>query len=77
MLYLSQDPSEHGNITGGSTLTNIGTLSAYDDSIYSSNSDAERKKAEVSWKVRLNNSKIEAEAEHGAKKMFLAIFACT
>ena len=74
MLYLSQDPSEYGTITGGYALTNIGTLSAFDDSIDSSNSDAERKKAEVLWKVRLNDSKVESVAESGAKKMLLATF---
>ena len=74
MLYLSQDATEYGTITGRSTLTNIGTLSAYDDSTCSSNSDTERKKAEVLWKVRLNHSKVEVATEREAKKMLLATF---
>ena len=74
MLYLSQYPSEYGTITGGSTLTNIVTLSAYDGSIDSSDSDAELKKTEVLWKVRLKDSTVEAAAERGAKKMLLATF---
>ena len=53
MLYLSQDPNEYSTITGGSTLTNIGTLSAYDDSVDPINSDTERKRAEVLWKAKL------------------------
>ena len=74
MLYLSQDPSEYSTITGGSTLINIGTISACDNSIDSSNSDAERKKAEALWKVKLNDSEVEAETERGAKKMLLSTF---
>ena len=74
MLYLSQYPNEYGTITGGSKLTNVGTLLAYDDSIDSSNSDAERKKAEVLWKVKLNDSKVEAATERRAKKMLLETF---
>ena len=76
MLYLSQDPSEYGIITGGSILRNIVILSAYDDSVDSSDSDAERKKGEVLWKVSLNDSKVEAGTggECGAKKMLLATF---
>ena len=77
MFYLSQDPSEYGNITGGSTLTKMGKLSAYDDSINSSNLDAERKKAEVLWKDRLNDSNVEVAAERGAKKMLLVTFYVT
>ena len=44
MIYAIQETSEYGNVTGGSTLTKFGTLSAYDDSIYSSNSYSERKR---------------------------------
>ena len=33
-----------------------------------------RKRAEVVWKVKLNDSKVEAAAERGAKKMLLATF---
>lgn len=79
MLYLSQDPSEHGAITGGSALSKIGPLAAYDSAIDASASDAERKKAEVLCKVKLNDSKVEAAAERGAKKMLLATFddTCT
>ena len=58
MLYLSQDPTEYSALTGGSTLTKIGILAAYDDSIDASASDAEIKRAEVLWKVKLNDSKI-------------------
>ena len=72
ILYLSQDPNEHSTITGGLTLSKIGKLTAYDDSIDSSASEAERKKAEVLWKVKLNDSKAESTAERGAKKMLLA-----
>ena len=74
MLYLSQDPNEYSTITDGSTLSNIGILSAYDDSIDSSNSDAERKKVQSLLKVRLINIKVESASERGAKKMFLATF---
>ena len=74
MLYLSQDPSECGTITGGSTLTNIRTLSDHADSIDSSDSNAECKNAEVLWKVRLNFRKVEAAVESGSKKMLLATF---
>ena len=74
MLYLSQDPSEYSTITEGSTLTKIGPLAAYDSTIDASASDAERKKAEVLYKVKLNDSKVEAAAERGAKKMLLATF---
>ena len=75
MLYLSQNPSDYRNLTGGSTLTKIGTLPAHDNSIdLTSSSDAERKKAEVLWKVKLNDSKVEAAAERGAKKMLLNTF---
>ena len=44
MLYLIQETSEYSNVTGGSTLTKFRTLSAYDDSIDSSNSYSEHKK---------------------------------
>ena len=74
MLYLSQDPSEHSTLTGGSTLTNIVTISACDDSLDSSNSDAERKKSKSLWKVKLNDSKVESASERGAKKMLLETF---
>lgn len=77
MLYLSKDPSECSMLTGGSTLTRIGNLSACDANIDANASDAERKKAEVLWKVKLNDSNIEATAERGSKKMLLATFQDT
>ena len=77
MIYLSQDPSECITIVGESMLTKIGTLSSYDDSIDSSNSDAERKKEELVWKVKLNDSKVESAAERGAKKILLETFNYT
>ena len=77
MLYLSQDPNEYSTITSGSTLEKIGKITAYDDSIDSSSSEADRKKAEASWKVKLNDSKVEAAAERGAKKMLLSTFKDT
>ena len=63
MRYRIQDPSEYGTITSESTLTNIGTISAHDDSIDSSNSDAERKKAEALCKVKPNDTKVKSAAE--------------
>ena len=47
ILYLSQDLSKYNSITGGSILSKIRALAAYDTSIDSITSDAERKKAEV------------------------------
>ena len=75
MLYLSQDPNEYSTITGGSTLEKNGKITAYDDSIESSTSEADRKKAEASWKVKLNDSKVESAAERGAKKILLSTFS--
>ena len=40
----------------------------------SSDSNAERKKEEVPWKVRLNDGKVEAASECGTKKKMLATF---
>ena len=77
MLYLSKDSNEYSKITGGSTLSNIAKLTAYDDSIDSSTSETERKKSEVLWKVKLNDSKVEYVAERGSKKMLLATFKDT
>ena len=77
MLYLSQDPNEYSTITGESTLEKIGKITACDDSIDSSASEADRKKAEASWKVQLNDSKVESAAERGAKKMLLSTFKDT
>ena len=74
ILCLSQDPSDYSTLTGGSSLTKIESLTAYDRSVNSNATDAERKKAEVIWKVKLNDSKVEAAAERGAKKMLLSTF---
>ena len=74
MLHLSQDLSECSILTGGSTLSTIGKLTVCDSSITSSGSDVECKKAEVLCKVKLNDSKVEAAAERGAKKMLLSAF---
>ena len=73
LLYLSQDPTEYNTLTG-STLSKIGALAAYDDSIDPAGTEASRKKSEVLWKVKLNDSKVEAAAERGAKKMLLTVF---
>ena len=56
MLYLNQDPNKYSFITGGLTLSKIGALAVYNTSIGSTTSDAERKKAEVLWKVKLNKN---------------------
>ena len=74
MLCLSQDLRECGTVTSSSALASIGVLSAFDDSIDSSESDAERKKVEVLWKVRLNDSKAESASERGAKKVDVSYF---
>ena len=55
-------------------MSKIGALAACDTSIGSTTSDAEREKAEVLWKVKLNDSKVEAAAEDGTKKMLLTTF---
>ena len=77
MLYLSQDLSEYSTITGGSTLDKIRKITAYINSIVSTTTETNRKKAEASWKVKLNNSNVEAAAERGAKKMLLLTFKDT
>ena len=74
MLHLSQDPSECSTLTGRSALAKIGKLAAHDSSINANASDAERKQAEVLHKVKLNDSKVEAAAKEGAKKMLLSTF---
>ena len=74
MLYLSQDPSKHGTTTGRTAFTKIGTLSACNDSVDSSNSCSEHKNVEALCKFILNDSKVEASAEHRAKKMLIATF---
>ena len=60
-------------------LTNISTLLAHDNSINLMGSKATQKKVEVLWKIKLNNSKVEAAAERGVKKMLLSFFdnTCT
>ena len=73
MLYLSQDPSQFYGLTG-SNLTKIGSIAAYDDTIDVDETELVRKRAEVVWKVKVNDSKVEAAAERGAKKMLLTTF---
>ena len=76
LLYLGQEASNYNSITG-SSLTKIGKIEAYDSTIDSSGTETDRKKAEAIWKVRLNDSKVEAAAERGAKKMLLSAFQDT
>jgi len=73
MLYIRQDPSEYNSITG-SSLSKINKLPAYDTNIDNAATKAVRKKAEAQWDVRVNDSKVEAAAERGAKTMLLTIF---
>ena len=78
LSYLGQDAGKCNTLTG-SSFSKIGKLAAYDSRIDSSGTETDRKKAEAIWKVRLNDSKVEAAAERGAKKMLLSVFddACT
>ena len=62
MLYLSQEPSKYNALTG-SNVTKIGKIAACDDNIDANATELERKRAEVVWKVKVNDSKVEAAAE--------------
>ena len=59
MLYLSQEPSKHSDITG-SNLFKIGAIVAYDNDADEDATDLLRKRAEVLWKGKLNDSKVKA-----------------
>ena len=74
ILCLRQDVSCYSTITGGSTLTKIGSIASYDRSIDKDANSSERIRAEVTWKVKINDSKVEASAESAAKKIMLATF---
>ena len=50
---------------------------AYNNSIDPTSSEAAYKKEELLQKLKLNNSKLEAVAEKGAKKIFLSVFTDT
>ena len=56
MLYLSQDPSQYHGLTG-SNLKRIGSIAAYDETIDVDATELVRKRAEVVWKVKVNDSK--------------------
>ena len=73
LLCLSQDPLECNTLTG-SILSRLINFPAYDTDIDSDAIDGERKQAEVKWKVKLNDVKVQNTAERGAKKMLLSVF---
>ena len=72
-MYLSEYLREYNTLIG-LTLINISTLAAYDNNIDIMATEALHKKAEVLWKVKLNESKVEAATKRGAKKMLLSVF---
>ena len=73
MLYLSQDTSKYYALTGSNT-SKIVAISACDNEIDAEATYLERKRAELLWKVKINNSKLEAAAGRGAKQLLLATF---
>ena len=78
MLHLSQDPSKY-SVLNGSNMSKIGAVAACDNGIDSDAIYLEIKRAEVVWKVKLNDSTVKATSERGTKKMLLATFddSCT
>ena len=55
-------------------MSRIGTIAVHDNNIDANATDLERKRAEVVWKVKVNDSKVEAAAERGAKKCLISTF---
>lgn len=73
LLHSGQDTNKHNALTG-SSLSKIGKHKAYDSSVDSSGTEADRKKAEAMWMVRLNDNKVGLAEERGAKKMLSVVF---
>lgn len=70
MMCLTQDHSTYSALTEGSKWTKIGSIAAYKNSIDAEATDLERKRGEVMWKAKLNDSKVKASTEWGTKKKF-------
>jgi len=62
------------NSISRSSLSKIGKLPTYNTNIDDAATEAVRKKGEAQLNVRVNDSKVEAAAERGAKTMLLTMF---